>query len=92
MNRNEMQRITILPLDNPIECIKVLHKRDEDKEKRIRELEGKINHGVSRNTIDGLLVELPPVYVNNAAAVAGGLTVGKKYRTGADPDPVCVVH
>ena len=33
-----------------------------------------------------------PVYANNAAAVAGGLTVGAFYRTGADPDPVCVVH
>jgi hypothetical protein len=33
-----------------------------------------------------------PVYANNAAAVAGGLAVGAFYRTGADPDPVCVVH
>ena len=33
-----------------------------------------------------------PVYANNAAAVAGGLAVGDFYRTGADPDPVCVVH
>lgn len=33
-----------------------------------------------------------PVYANNAAAIAGGLTVGSFYRTGADPDPVCVVH
>lgn len=33
-----------------------------------------------------------PVYANNAAAVAGGLTVGAFYRTGGDPDPVCVVH
>lgn len=33
-----------------------------------------------------------PVYANNAAAVAGGLTAGAFYRTGADPDPVCVVH
>jgi len=32
------------------------------------------------------------VYANNAAAVAGGLTAGAFYRTGADPDPVCVVH
>lgn len=31
-------------------------------------------------------------YANNAAAVAGGLTVGQLYRTGADPDVVCVVH
>jgi hypothetical protein len=33
-----------------------------------------------------------PVYANNAAALAGGLTAGAFYRTGADPDPVMVVH
>ena len=33
-----------------------------------------------------------PVYANNAAAVAAGLTAGAFYRTGGDPDPVCVVH
>ena len=33
-----------------------------------------------------------PVYANNAAAIAGGLTAGAFYRTGANPDPVCVVH
>uniref|UniRef100_A0A6M3K811 Putative lectin/glucanase superfamily protein n=1 Tax=viral metagenome TaxID=1070528 RepID=A0A6M3K811_9ZZZZ len=33
-----------------------------------------------------------PVYANNAAAVAGGLTAGAFYRTNGDPDPVCVVH
>jgi hypothetical protein len=33
-----------------------------------------------------------PVYANNAAALADGLVVGMFYRTGADPDPVCVVH
>lgn len=33
-----------------------------------------------------------PVYANNAAALAGGLTVGATYRTGADPDPVMIVH
>ena len=33
-----------------------------------------------------------PVFVNNAAAIAGGLTAGNLYRTGADPDPVCIVH
>ena len=32
------------------------------------------------------------VYANNAAALAGGLIVGDLYRTGADPDTVCVVH
>jgi hypothetical protein len=33
-----------------------------------------------------------PVYVNNTAAKAGGLTAGILYRTNADPDLVCVVH
>ena len=33
-----------------------------------------------------------PEYADNAAAIAGGLAVGDFYRTGADPDPVCVVH
>lgn len=33
-----------------------------------------------------------PVYGNNAAALAGGLMAGNLYRTGANPDPVCVVH
>ena len=33
-----------------------------------------------------------PVHADNAAAVAGGLRVGDFYRTGGDPDPVCIVH
>lgn len=33
-----------------------------------------------------------PVYANNAAATAGGLVAGMFYRTGDDPDVVCVVH
>lgn len=33
-----------------------------------------------------------PVYANNAAALAGGLILGQLYRTGADPDTLCVVH
>jgi len=33
-----------------------------------------------------------PAYANNAAAVAGGLTSGYLYRTGTNPDVVCVVH
>jgi hypothetical protein len=32
------------------------------------------------------------VFANNAAAITGGLVAGDLYRTGADPDPVCVVH
>jgi hypothetical protein len=33
-----------------------------------------------------------PVYANNAAATVGGLVVGMFYRTGTDPDHLCVVH
>lgn len=33
-----------------------------------------------------------PVFANNAAAQAGGLFTGSIYRTGADPDQVCIVH
>ena len=33
-----------------------------------------------------------PVFANNAAALLGGLTAGAFYRTGADPDPICIVH
>jgi hypothetical protein len=33
-----------------------------------------------------------PIYRNNAAALAGGLEHGNLYRTGNDPDVVCVVH
>jgi hypothetical protein len=33
-----------------------------------------------------------PTYSNNAAAITGGLTKGAFYRTGGDPDLVCVVH
>lgn len=35
---------------------------------------------------------LPPVYANNAAAIAGGLTAGAVYRSGADPDVLACVH
>lgn len=33
-----------------------------------------------------------PQYANNAAAITGGLAAGDLYRTGGDPDAVCVVH
>jgi len=40
----------------------------------------------------GLRLMTTPVYANNAAAIAGGLGVGTAYRTGADPDQLCIVH
>lgn len=33
-----------------------------------------------------------PTYANNAAAIAGGVRDGGFYRTGGDPDTICVVH
>lgn len=33
-----------------------------------------------------------PIFASNAAAISGGLTSNDLYRTGADPDLVCVVH
>jgi hypothetical protein len=33
-----------------------------------------------------------PIYANNAAARAGGLVTGDLYRTGADPDVLCITH
>ena len=35
---------------------------------------------------------LPPIYANNAAAVAGGEKAGMIYRTGGDPDLICICH
>lgn len=52
---------------------------------------GKVGIGTTNPTSKLQVVGLP-VYANNAAAIAGGLTAGAFYRTGADPDVVCVVH
>lgn len=54
-------------------------------------LNGKLGIGTLAPT-SALQVVGIPVFANNAAAIAGGLTAGAFYRTGADPDPVCVVH
>jgi hypothetical protein len=56
-----------------------------------------IGNGTAANasgklTLANLKVTGLAVYANNAAAIAGGLSAGDLYRTGADPDPVCVVH
>ncbi len=52
---------------------------------------GKISIGTT-STTSKLQVEGLPVFPNNSAAVTGGLTAGAFYRTGGDPDFVCVVH
>jgi hypothetical protein len=47
---------------------------------------------ISLNAANGISLSPLPVYANNAAAIGGGLVAGMLYRTGGDPDPVCVVH
>jgi|LGOV01.1.fsa_nt_gb hypothetical protein len=55
--------------------------------------DGKVSIGNGAvNPTSSLQVTGLPIYANNAAAVTGGLTIGAFYRTGGDPDPVCVVH
>ena len=57
--------------------------RDVRVDKNFRELE---------KALTGIQILTLPVYVNNAAAIAGGLVTGQLYRTSADPDTVCIVH
>ncbi len=52
---------------------------------------GKVGIGTDTATSNLQVVGLP-AYANNAAAAGAGLTVGAFYRTGGDPDLVCVVH
>ena len=52
---------------------------------------GNVGIGTATPTSKLQVVGLP-VYTSNAAAILGGLTVGAFYRTGTDPDFVCVVH
>ena len=49
------------------------------------------NVGISVDANGRIIVSLP-TFANNAAAVTGGLSAGMLYRTGGDPDPVCIVH
>ena len=50
------------------------------------------NNNPHQVTVNQLFPGTLPVYADNQAAIAGGLSAGKLYRTGSDPDPVCVVH
>jgi hypothetical protein len=52
---------------------------------------GRVGIGTTAPTSKLQVVGLQ-VFANNAAAIAGGLTVGAFYRTGGNPDVVCVVH
>ncbi len=53
--------------------------------------DGKVGIGTKVPTSSLQVVGIPQ-YANNGAAVAGGLTAGAFYRTGADPDVLCIVH
>jgi hypothetical protein len=58
------------------------------------------SYGIKITTGSQVLFGLPvkhalaniPIYANNAAAIAGGLTAGMFYRTGGDPDHLLIVH
>ena len=61
----------------------------------VAQLKQNADSSIKRGYLNKRLAEVGvdlPVYANNAAAIAGGLTVGTLYRTGGNPDPVCVVH
>ena len=49
-----------------------------------------INKGI--NPQDNFAAWSLPVHANNAAALGAGMIAGQLYRTGGDPDPVCIVH
>ena len=54
---------------------------------------GNGNFGIGTTTPHSKLAVVGlPVFLSNALAIAGGLSAGDFYRTGADPDLVAVVH
>jgi hypothetical protein len=51
------------------------------------------NYSAGMATLGAVFLStLPPIYVNNAAAIAGGLLAGAIYRSGSDPDVLAIVH
>lgn len=63
------------------------------------EVEGDVFTDNIKESTSGAGVAIPnlriaglPVHADNAAAVSGGLSAGTLYRTGGDPDLICVVH
>lgn len=67
---------------------------------KIRDIERRVDESTSNLlrtagvgfTSTGMLLTSVPVYADNAAAITGGLVIGALYRTGADPDHLCIVH
>lgn len=51
-----------------------------------------ISLGNSTHTAINLPIQALPVYIDNAAALTAGLTEGRLYRRGVNPDSICVVN
>ena len=49
-------------------------------------------HSGASPTFASLVLSTIPVYLSNALAITGGLSAGMLYRTGLDPDTLCIVH
>jgi len=52
---------------------------------------GSVNIKGDLTTTNNVTMTLP-IYTDNASALVGGLSIGMLYRTGGDPDLVCIVH
>ncbi len=55
-------------------------------------VDGKQDALSSTPTFASLILSSVPVYLSNALAITGGLSAGMLYRTGLDPDQLCIVH
>lgn len=53
---------------------------------------GNTSPTVSINNVGNVIMNNLSIYSNNEDAVTGGLIVGSLYRTGGNPDLICVVH
>jgi len=100
--RNEIPRMTAPTLPNAkgkdqkvinqqiVNSLLDLLRKDGDKEVRVRELE-RLGKRRGINWANLKFDPLPPIYANNAAAAAN-LDRGEIYRTGGNPDALCVRH
>ena len=51
-----------------------------------------IQQAIQNCLLNSLSSPLPPIYADNTAATSAGMSSGKIYRTGANPDLICIVH
>jgi hypothetical protein len=51
-----------------------------------------LTQNISSSTVTIGVNSIFPSFANNAAAIAGSLVIGSLYKTGGDPDLICVVH